>query len=298
LSYRLTPEGKEVIWDYSLTPIMDPEQPEEIRYMLVSAVEITGQVQMRKELERLDNLKDEFLSLATHELRSPLSTIMSNAQLLQRILQKRIAELVSDSADRQQVDRGISILNAVIHQVKRMNAMIGEMLDVARMRGNVFELHKEEHVKLVELVRQVVEQHRARSDKLDLHTPRKELYATTDADRIEQVLNNLIENAIRYSPPDRAIEVRVEKRPSANSYEAVIAVHDDGPGMSKEEQEHIFERFYRIGESSGKERPGGLGLGLYIVHEIVSQQGGRIWVESQPGKGSTFFFTLPLEHED
>jgi two-component system, chemotaxis family, CheB/CheR fusion protein len=298
LSHRPTPEDEETIWDYSLTPIMDPEPPQEILYMLVSAVEITGQVQTRKELERLDNLKDEFLSLATHELRSPLSTIMSNAQLLQRNLQRRVAELANDDASRQQLDRGASMLNSIIHQVRRMNKMIGEMLDVARMRGDVFKLYNDEHVNLVELVRQVVEQYRARSNKLDLHTPRKELYATVDADRIEQVLNNLIENAIKYSPPDRAIEVRVERRSSANSYDAVIVVHDEGPGISKEEQEHIFERFYRIGESPNKGRSGGLGLGLYIVHEIVSQQGGHVWVESQPGKGSTFFFTLPLENED
>ncbi len=295
LSHRLTPEDREIIWDYSLTPIMDQEQPQQVRYMLVSAVEITGQVQMRKELERLDNLKDEVLSLATHELRSPLSTIMSNAQLLQRNLQRQLAELASDSTSQQQVEQGISMLGAIIHQAKRMNTMIGEVLDMARIRGHVFELHNREHVELVALVRQVVEQYRARSNKLDLQTPEEALYATVDADRIEQVLSNLIDNALKYTPSDQAIEVKVESRPSARSAEAVIAVRDEGPGMSKEEQEHIFERFYQSGESSGKgKRPGGLGLGLYIAHEIVSQQGGRIWVESEPGEGSTFFFSLPI----
>ncbi|HEY7417093.1 MAG TPA: PAS domain-containing protein, partial [Ktedonobacteraceae bacterium] len=146
LPQKHTPESEEIIWDYNLTPVMDPEQSGEILYMLVSAVEITGQVLMRKELERLDSLKDGFLSLATHELRSPLSTIMSNAQLLQRRLQRQAAELASGSDPRQQIDREVSVLGAIIHQVKRMNTLIGEMLDVARVRGTIFELRNQKHV--------------------------------------------------------------------------------------------------------------------------------------------------------
>jgi two-component system CheB/CheR fusion protein len=294
LSHRLMPENEEIVWDYSLTPIIDREHPQTIRYILVSAVEITEQVQVRKKLEQLDGLKDEFLSLATHELRNPLTTIQANAQLLQRNLQRQTILQGNNGATPQQLEQEISMLNAVVRQVNRMNKLIGEMSDVTRIRSNAFELHSQEQVDIVGLARQVVEQYRTRNNNVSLQTNGEKIEGTIDTDRIEQVLNNLIDNAIKYSAPNASVEVKVEQRGSGSPREVVISVQDDGPGMSQEQQKHIFERFYRANNTNRKEKPEGLGLGLYIAHEIITRQGGRIWVESQPGNGCTLYFSLPL----
>jgi two-component system CheB/CheR fusion protein len=298
LSYAFASEHKEVIWDYSLTPIMDAERPQMVRYVFVSAVEITEQVQSRKQLEQLDNLKDEFLSLATHELRNPLTTIQANAQLLQRNLQRQAAAPTKADPSPLSPDREISMLGTIIHQVGRMNKLIGEMSDVSHIRGHTFELHNQEQIDVAELIRQVVEQYRASNIHIDFQTSEEKLYSTIDTDRIEQVLNNLIDNAIKYSPANTQIEVKAERRSSGNPGEVLISVRDHGPGMSQDQQEHIFERFYRANNHSSREKPEGLGLGLYIAHEIVVQHRGHIWVESQPGQGCTFYVSLPLAVPD
>src|SRR5204863_8797027 len=110
-----------------------------------------------------------------------------------------------------------------------------------------------------------------------------------DERRIEQVLNNLSSNAIKISTPVKPIEVRVEQ----DKHEVTIAVRDEGVGISEEQQRHIFERFYHVHDGANASIEG-LGLGLYIAHEIVVRHGGRMWLESKPGKGSAFYFSLPL----
>lgn len=291
--YQVAPDSKEIVWDYSLIPIMDPENPHTIRYMLASAVEITEQVQARKELEQLDRLKDEFLSLVTHELRSPLTTIQGNTQMLQRNLSRQRKTIDNDTAHESHLDQSLTMLERIIHQVRRMNKLIGEMLDVTSIRGNMFQLHTQEHVNIVGLVAQVINQYTGQDHEITLHAEEERIPVTCDKDRIEQVLNNLIENAMKYSARDKPVKVTVERR-TASVEEAVISVHDEGAGISEEEQSHIFDRFYRIHQGS-YEKIGGLGLGLYIAYEIASQQGGHMWIESSPGEGSTFYVSLPVK---
>ena len=118
----------------------------------------------------------------------------------------------------------------------------------------------------------------------------KALAITCDEARVEQVLNNLMSNAIKYSSPGKPVVAGVEQ---GQSNEVIVWVRDQGPGIGQEEQAHIFDRFYR---SHAYENPGveGLGLGLYIAHEIVNRHGGRMWLASKPEAGSTFYFSLPL----
>ena len=296
---RFAQQEQETIWDWSLTPILDIEKKDTVRFMLASAIEITEQTLARQEMEQLNRLKDEFLSLASHELRTPLSSILGNAQLLQRDLKRRVkvtsGGVSGDGTAKPDLEQEVQMLERIVHQVSRMDKLIGEMMDITGMRAELFRLENRQHVDIVDLVRRVVEQYTITTDHaLNLQTGAQELLVTCDETRIEQVLNNLLSNAIKYSPTDRPVVVGVEGRPGKEPKEVVVWVRDEGPGISEEEQEHIFDRFYRASLSQ-KSNVEGLGLGLYIAHEIIVLQGGRMWLESKPGAGSTFYFSLPLE---
>ncbi len=296
---RFAQNEQETIWDWSLIPIVNREKEDSVRFMLSSAIEVTEQTLARQEMEQLNLIKDDFLSLASHELRTPLSSILGNAQLLQRNL-KRQTKATSDggSADetaKADVDQEVQMLERIIHQVRRMDNLISEMMDITRMRAELFQLKNRRHVNIVELVRRVVEQDTISTHhKLNLHTDAQEILVSCDEIRIEQVLNNLLNNAIKYSPKGTSIVVGVESQPENEPKEVVVWVRDEGPGISEEEHQHIFDRFYRTHKHE-RSKVEGLGLGLYIAHEIIYRQGGRMWLESKPGAGSTFYFSLPLE---
>ncbi len=167
------------------------------------------------------------------------------------------------------------------------------MLDITRIRSEQFEVNLQERNNVIEVARRVVENYAVVADHpLSLNTKEEKLIGFFDESRVEQVLGNLIGNAFKYSEAGKPVEVFVELMGN----EAVIAVKDEGYGISKEQQSHIFDRFYRV-HSQGYADIKGLGLGLYICHEIVTKLGGRIWLESEPGEGSTFYFSLPLEEE-
>jgi signal transduction histidine kinase len=254
--------------------------------MLVSALDVTEQNQVRQEMERLNRLKDEFLSLASHELRTPLTSIKGNAEILQRNLKRSSKEEDQITG----IGQTQHILDSIIHQVKRLTGIINEMLDITRIHSEQFELRSRRNVNIVELVRQVVEQHNVTTDHpITLETQQEEVQVSCDEARIEQVLSNLISNAIKYSPAEKPVVIGIER----TGDEVIVAVRDEGHGMSEEQQAHVFERFYRA-HSEENDTVEGLGLGLYIAHEIITQHGGRICVESKSGKGSTFYFSLPL----
>src|SRR5256714_73027 len=277
---------QEIVWDYSLIPILDIEKQDTIRYMLVSALDVTEQNQVRQEMERLNRLKDEFLSLASHELRTPLTSIKGNAEMLQRNLKRSSKEEDQSTG----IGQAQHILDSITHQVKRLTGMITEMLDITRIHNEQFELKNRRNVNLVELVRRGDEQNQNNTDHPNtLETQQEEVQVNCDEAHIEQVLNNLISNAIKYSPAEKPVMVSIE----STGDEVIVAVRDEGHGLSEEQQAHVFERFYRA-HSEENDTVEGLGLGLYIAHEIITQHGGRICVESKPGKGSTFYFSLPL----
>ncbi len=291
--HYLFPDGQRVVWDCTLTPIMDIEQPNKVRFILVTAVEITEQVQAREKLEQLDRLKDDFLSFATHELRTPLTAILGNAQILKNVLRKQSGSLKPEDVQQRDFDQETTMLDSIIHQVKRMNKLIEEMKDAARVHSHTFELAYTEQINLTALLRRLVEQFAHSDHQVILQTSEESITGTLDEARIEQVMNNLINNALKYSPQDKPIVVTVERQ-TDNPDEVLITVSDEGPGIAEEEQSHIFDRFYRV-HKPGSARVEGLGLGLYIAHEIVVQHGGRIWLESKSGKGARFYLSLPLK---
>ena len=150
---------------------------------------------------------------------------------------------------------------------------------------------------VVELARRVVENYQGiTKHEIRINSEEKVIEGTYDTGRIEQVLTNLISNALKYSPDSEPVLITI-KRQSCSPSEVIVSVKDNGSGICAEAQPHIFERFYRApGAKKGK--ADGLGLGLYISHEIVAKQGGRLWLESEPGHGCTFSFALPLNGDE
>jgi PAS domain S-box-containing protein len=240
----------------------------------------------RKELERR---KDEFISLASHELRTPLAVTKGNIELaarrLQRFLQK--GKLPGETATI--INSSISLLQDALRSVRAQQRLIDEFMDVARIQANALEISPQ-RCDLAIIIQEAVDHQRflAPTRTLHLDLPPEPAFVMADPDRIGQVIENYLTNAIKYSPEDQPVQVglRVEGQT------ARVWVQDHGPGLSPEVQAHLWQRFYRApGE---KARRGGLGLGLYISRTLVALHQGQVGVESVPGQGSTFWFTLPL----
>ncbi len=244
--------------------------------------------------QKLERAKDEFLAVAAHELRSPLAAVRSYADLLLRREQQR------DEADPRDI-HGLTILT---QQVSHMLRMVDNLLDVSRIDAGQLDLQIQ-LVNLVVLAGQVIDQQRpsAGGRTLTLEADEEPIRVECDTLRIRQVLTNLISNAIKYSPAESAITVRLRHldldspeaaRLSLDWPAAVVSITDEGGGIPPEQQQRLFQRYYRARSS----RAEGLGLGLYLSRQFVQMHGGAIWVESLEGAGSTFAFALPLHGED
>jgi signal transduction histidine kinase/CHASE3 domain sensor protein len=249
--------------------------------------------------KELDYLKDLFMSVASHELRNPLTSIKGYAQMMQRTLDTQLRAAPDQQERRRGQDKLSRPVESIIRQSNRMNDLIQQLLDFSRIQNRQLELRYTDGVDLVELVERVVEQHRLNNPKRilirQLHM--KTITVTCDEARLEQVLDNLINNALKYSPPASAVTVGIEHGPDgefASEDEVVIWVKDEGFGISEEHQDHIFDRFYRE-RTDQNLRVEGLGLGLYISNEIIMRHQGRMWLESRLGEGSTFYFAIPTE---
>jgi signal transduction histidine kinase len=229
----------------------------------------------RQELEREQTMREEFIAAVAHDLREPLTVIAGNSQLLRR--DGRL------SGERQE-----KTLNAIREQAGRLERMITDLLDVSRMVARRFTIQRKP-TDLVQIARGTTEevQSRAPTHRLRLEAP-EQAVGNWDEGRLRQVLENLIGNAVKFSPAGSEVVVWVIPRP----YDVLVTVTDAGVGMTGDEMVQLFQPFTRVG---AVQRIGGTGLGLYICRSIVETHGGRIWAESSgPGKGSTFYFTLPF----
>jgi two-component system CheB/CheR fusion protein len=228
----------------------------------------------------LEKQKDDFMGIASHELKTPVTSIKAYAQILHERFKK-----ANDEAS-------ASMLGRLDNQIDKLTSLINTLLDVARIQSGQME-YDVTRFEIRPFVEEVVDEIQRTSSKhkitLDIQMPDG---ATLSADkgRVGQVLNNLLSNAIKYSSEGTAIMVSAKL---ASNY-FIFSVKDLGVGIEKSMQEKIFERFYRVAENSGN-RVSGLGLGLFISSRIVRQQGGKIWVQSEPNKGSTFYFSLPVD---
>lgn len=237
-------------------------------------------------LREINRRMNEFLSIASHELRTPLTIIQTSVQLserqLKRLLLRGDVQLMHLESFKEQLEQTSS-------QIGHMNQLVSSLLEVSRIQEGRLEVHPVP-ANLVTLVNEVL-------NELRLTTPRQILLEMSaieaipvviDTNRIKQVLLNYLTNALKYSPEHAAIEVSLKQE----GHEAIVAVRDQGKGLTAEEQANIWERFYRLERDTSVE---GLGLGLYICQAIMQQHQGRWGVQSAPGKGSTFWFALP-EH--
>jgi len=237
----------------------------------------TEQVEARRKVEDLSRLKDEFLSIASHELRTPVTSIKGYTQLAKTLIRE------NDLATSEEY------LDIALDQIDRMSRLILELLDVSRIETGRLEIRREP-IKWAAFVRDVVHHHPAGSErKLHVSLPDTDKQVSGDRDRLEQVLGNLLENAAKYSPDGSDINVNVEDRGD----QLVTAVCDRGIGIPADELGQVFERFHR-GRQVSSTNYGGLGLGLYITKQIVERHGGTIWVDSKEKSGTTFYFSLPV----
>ncbi len=219
--------------------------------------------------------KDEFFSVITHELRTPLTVVHGYSQLLSRQLGPEVDPRLRRSAE------GIN------EQTRRLREMVDSLLEISRIALGRFTLKKEAG-DLALVVRQAAETLQVSTERHTILVNAPDtLQMIFDQQRIRQVLENLIGNAIKYSPAGGPIDVKVQRQAG----EAMVAVRDYGVGIAPTEQPRIFERYYQVQTADGTRT--GMGIGLNLCQEIVSAHGGRIWVESEPGKGSIFHFTLP-----
>jgi PAS domain S-box-containing protein len=240
---------------------------------------------------------DEFLSIASHELRTPLTTIKGNIQLALRRLQTfQRQEFENAQALKEKLERIESPLSYAEQRSSVQNRMISDLLDVSRIQANRLVLVMKP-CNLVDIVRSSVrdERHAAPNREITLEIlTDKHVPIIADADRISQVIHNYLSNALKYSPAHQPVNVRIEREGAM----ARVSVSDKGPGLSPQEQQRVWERFYRVKGIEVQSGSGiGLGLGLHICRMIVEYHNGQYGLESAVGTGSTFWFSLPVVQE-
>ncbi|MGZ4388426.1 MAG: GAF domain-containing sensor histidine kinase, partial [Gaiellaceae bacterium] len=229
-----------------------------------------------EELRRLSALRADFVSLVSHELRSPMAAVIGSA----RTLQQRWRELSPEQRE--------SFLALIADETSRLATLVGDVLDTSRIEGGSFP-YSFRDVDLAELLRDTVATAAVGQDEVpvELHVREPLPHLRADAARLRQVVANLLDNAVKYSPAGSPVEVRA----LASRDSVVVSVRDRGPGIRREHQQLIFEKFGRVDGTAGKP---GTGLGLFIARSIAEAHGGRIEVESAPGRGTTMSLVLPL----
>jgi signal transduction histidine kinase len=271
--------------------LMKPSDVDELRTTVSRAIERRQLRQRLLELEEVDRLKTQFLSMASHELRTPLTAVSGFIQVARRRIQRAGERHDEDIDWKQESTRAAETLELAQRQARRLGRLVDELLDVSRLQLGRVELHMAE-MDLARTLREIVDRMRlltaTHTFELDLASDAS-LPMTGDADRIDQVFENLIGNAVKYSPSGGKVKVRV--RTAGNDVH--VAITDQGIGISRDELDRIFNLFYRSPDPRAG-HVGGLGLGLYISREIVTRHDGRLWAESSGEGGSTFHVSLPL----
>jgi signal transduction histidine kinase len=237
---------------------------------------------------------DEFLSIAAHELRTPLTSLKGYVQLAERSVARGLhAEQAGSRAGLSTLDAVYPMLQQVDMQISRIERLTSDLVDVSRIQAGRLEMQLTP-CDLVPIVVKAVREQRltAPARSIDVDVPSgAAVPVLADADRIGQVVTNYLTNALKYSADDKPVTVRLE----VDGVMVRVSVHDAGTGIPTAVQERIWERFYRVPGIAHRSGSGiGLGMGLYISRTIVERHHGHVGVQSQPGSGSIFWFTLPL----
>ena len=267
--------------------LMKPSDVGELRATVNRAIERGALRRRLLELEEVDRLKTQFLSMASHELRTPLTAVSGFIQVARRRV-ARAAE--NERAEwRDEAMRAAETLELAQRQARRLGRLVDELLDVSRLQLGRVELHQRD-IDLSASLREVVDRMRLAQTvhTFALDADERPIRILADVDRIDQVFENLLNNAVKYSPSGGEITVRARIEGS----DAHVTVTDRGIGIAADELENVFNLFYRSPDPRAG-HVGGLGLGLYISREIVTRHGGRMWADSS-GDGSVFHVMLPL----
>jgi PAS domain S-box-containing protein len=255
----------------ALLPRANPVSSDEGQLLGVTVV-----LQDITRLRRFDELKDDLVATVAHEFRTPLTSLRMAIHLL--------AEQTVGSLNETQLD----LVGAAREECDRLQGIVDDLLDLARIRSGRLELHPRE-ISTELMLQQARQAIREGSDQrhvpVDLEVEPGAEVVMADPDRIDLALSNLLTNAIRHGPPGRPVQVRARRVDGG----VRIEVQDDGPGIAAEYQPRLFEKFYRVPGSA----PGGAGLGLSIVRDVVEAHGGKVGVQSAPGAGATFWIELP-----
>ncbi|MEO8822489.1 MAG: PAS domain S-box protein [Ginsengibacter sp.] len=259
------------------------------RGKIIGASKIARDISMRKEAEKqrqnytkrlqeLNKYKDEFMVMASHELKTPLTVIMANLQVLHEMMEN---------------DPHLILLEKVLKQVNKLSKLISNLLNVSKIEAGQLELNPTKF-DLNELLAELIDnlQQTTKDHKIIYAKKQRKLMINADREKIEQVVINLISNAIKYSRETGRIIVNATQ----NTDVVRVNVKDEGIGIPKEDLENIFLRFFRVSGSASSYS--GSGVGLYISSEIIKNHGGKLWAESEIGKGSVFNFSLPAAKEE
>jgi hypothetical protein len=235
-----------------------------------ACIDITAQKHLQKQ-------KDDFIGIASHELKTPVTSLKAYTQVLEKMLYKK-----GDTKEAAMIGR-------MDGQINRLTNLIGDLLDVTKINSGKLQFNDNEF-DFISMVKEIIEDIQRTTDKFTLiekYNDNAIVYG--DKERIGQVISNLISNAIKYSPDKNEILIHTFLKDN----EIKLCVQDFGIGIPQDKLEKVFEQFYRVIGDMQHTFPG-LGLGLYISSEIIKRGGGRIWVNSREGEGSTFCFALPI----
>jgi signal transduction histidine kinase len=258
----------------------EPGKFTEDHEQLVSAITVQAAValdnaKLYEEIKVLNAKKDEFIGLASHELKTPVTSISGYLQIIEQAFKKE--------------NRDNTFVSKARSQLNKLTALVADLLDVSKIQtgklpfsNTSFDLHN-----LLKEVTEVMQQNHSQY-QISLHCEPDKIMMVADYQRIEQVVINLISNAIKYSPKADRVIVSA----SASKDKVKVSVQDFGIGIEQDQQDRIFSRFYRVENLAA--HMSGLGIGLYISQEIIKGHGGELQVESAIGKGSTFSFEIPL----
>ena len=267
-------EGSDSVWVEATGSLIASLNGQAERWALFVLHDITKQ-------KKLESVRKDFVANVSHELRPPLSVIKGYVETL-----------VDGHLDMPVSDR-TRFLSTLQRHTERLNSLLEDLLTLSRLESINPHLHRES-VALSELIAGLIDDYRARTDatehRLVLALDPAVGNLLIDPLKITQVFENLLDNALKYTPKKSMIEISARNRGT----EVEVIVRDNGPGIPAEDIPHIFERFYRVDKGRSRDK-GGTGLGLSIVKHIVQLHGGRVWVESQLGKGTSFHFSLPLQ---
>jgi PAS domain S-box-containing protein len=278
---RVAKDGKKINISLTVSPIRD--KAGKIIGASKIARDITEKIQTEKQrllytekLKQLNKYKDEFMAMASHELKTPLTVIKANLDILALKLQN---------------DDNSPFVEKTLKQVEKLDKLMNDLLDISKIQAGKLELKLADfdmNVLLKELIRNIQS---TTSIQIILNEYSGNLLAYGDRGRISLVIINLLGNAIKYAPGSKKIKVQAFKSDDA----IIVSIQDKGIGIPKEELTNIFSRFYRV--SGLTSTFAGSGIGLYIASQIISRHGGKIWAVSELNKGSTFYFSIPASSE-